>query len=88
MHNDVDMGSKKTSLTTYVINTYLKECFNWFPSSKMRIIVTHANKDHYNYFEKGLHGLTDKVDVFILSEKILTWKELVEGESMGSDIFN
>ena len=62
------MGSKKkTSLTADIINQNLKTYFKSHTSSKMRVVVTHPDADHYNYFQDGLDGLLSFVDFFVLS---------------------
>ena len=64
----VDMGSTaKTTATAGYINGQLKAYFATHTSSKIRVIVTHPDADHYNYFQSGLDGLVSYVDYFILS---------------------
>ena len=71
----VDMGSTSpTSLTASAINAQLKTYFALQTTSKMRIVVTHPNTDHYNYFQGGLDGLQDKVEYFILSGQYTRYK--------------
>ena len=71
----IDMGSTRgTSFKGQQINDLLKDYFSHNPTSKMRIIVTHPDRDHYNLFQAGLNNLNSKVDYFILSGKYSDYK--------------
>ena len=71
----IDMGStKSTSFKGQQINHLLKAYFSEKPNSKMRIIVTHPDRDHYSLFQTGLANLNDKVEYFILAGQYTDYK--------------
>ena len=66
----IDMGSSNSN-SPYVLNrtgvyNILVSYHNGNASSKFRIIITHPDKDHYNYFQVALQGLESSVEYFIL----------------------
>ena len=78
----IDMGSSSgTSFKGPEINSELTNYFSNNPTYKMRIIVTHPDRDHYSLFETGLDSLIHKVEYFILSgvyEEYSTFKDWLE----------
>ena len=66
----IDMGSSNSN-SPYVLNNknvhnILDNHLTSYPSSKIRIIITHPDIDHYNYFQGALEGLESSVEYFIL----------------------
>lgn len=68
----IDMGTLSTSnasaLNEKDIQNILKKYVTTHPSCKFRIVVTHSDKDHYNYFQDVFsEDLQKYVEYFVLS---------------------